>query len=187
MEPDAGMSTKDVRLSVGTIQSMGRRSLTGQIKSLSRVAVRRKSFGFSSVPGIKPVDRTSQIGVDFKRPPLTYLPTYQLEPRTPFNVYEVTKEVNKVIDSLFTGHKYDARMSPPLALNISAELMHAIKAMSYTRYRIITVVTIGQKRSQSYNNAIGFIWDTERDRYVDTHREETTCFCQATVFAVYLD
>lgn len=30
-------------------------------KSLSRLKVRRQSFGFSGVPGIRPVERTSQV------------------------------------------------------------------------------------------------------------------------------
>lgn len=65
--------------------------------------------------------------------------------------------------------------------------MRKIKLMQFNRYRIISVVTIGQKRSQCYNNALAFIWDYERDAYVDTHRETPTAFLQVTLLAIYLD
>ncbi|CAK1582119.1 unnamed protein product [Parnassius mnemosyne] len=107
-------------------------------KSISRLRVRRTSFGFTGVPGIKPVDRTSQ-------------------------------------------------ESPTLAMRIAGEVMRKIKSLSFNRYRIITVVTIGQKRSQSYNNAVAFIWDHERDNYADVMREVSSAFIQITSFGIYLD
>lgn len=65
--------------------------------------------------------------------------------------------------------------------------MRKVKALSFNRYRVISVVTIGQRRAQSYNNAVTFLWDYDRDNYVDMQREVTTAFIQATVFGVYLD
>lgn len=65
--------------------------------------------------------------------------------------------------------------------------MRKIKALQFNRYRIITVVTIGQRRAQSYNNAISFLWDHERDSYVDLEREVNSAFIQVTTFGVYLD
>lgn len=72
-------------------------------------------------------------------------------------------------------------------MRIAGELMRNVKAMGFNRYRILTIVTMGQKRAQSYNNAITFLWDHERDSYVDVQREVTTAFIQVTVFGVYLD
>lgn len=66
-------------------------------------------------------------------------------------------------------------------------MMRKIKTLGFNRYRIITIVTLGQKRAQSYNNALAFVWDHERDFYVNTQREEDSAFIQVTVLAVYLD
>ncbi|KAM3963436.1 dynein light chain Tctex-type protein 2B [Aphomia sociella] len=167
-------------------QSQTRSMLIGQ-KSMSRLKMRRPSFGFTGVPGIRPVERTSQVGIEFKRPPLLFLNTYQLEPRVMFHVPTVKLATEKLLDEQFTGHKYNVQESPATALRIAGELMRRIKAMPFNRYRIITVVTIGQKRSQSYNNAISFVWDFERDNYVDVQREVTTAFIQVTTFGIYLD
>lgn len=79
------------------------------------------------------------------------------------------------------------RESPTVALRISGDLMRSVKAMGFNRYRIISVVTIAQKRAQSYNNAISFLWDHERDNYINLSRETPTAFVQVTLFAIYLD
>ncbi|XP_075992882.1 dynein light chain Tctex-type protein 2B-like [Anticarsia gemmatalis] len=163
------------------------KSLMAVKSASSRMKMRRPSYGYSGVPGIRPVERTSQLGMEFKRPPLVFLNTYQLEPHVKFHVPKVTYAVDDLLDELFTGHKYNAQESPALAIRIAGELMRTVKNMNFNRYRIITIVALAQKRAQSYNNAITFLWDHERDNYVDIHRELTTAFIQVTVFGIYLD
>ncbi|XP_053625218.1 dynein light chain Tctex-type protein 2B-like [Plodia interpunctella] len=156
-------------------------------KSLSRLKVRRASYGFSGVPGIRPVERTSQLAIEFKRPPMVYLPTYQLDPNVPFHIPSVRDAINESLDEHFTGHKYTAGESPGLTLRLAGEIMRKVKNMPFNRYRIISIVTLAQKRAQSYNNAVTFLWDHERDSYVDITRETTSAFIQVTVFGIYLD
>ncbi|XP_034840274.1 dynein light chain Tctex-type protein 2B-like [Maniola hyperantus] len=165
----------------------GVRSQSFGMRSMSRLKLRRPSFGFSGVPGIRPVERTSQIAIEFKRPVLTYLPTYQLGSTYKFHLPTVQKITDQVLDEHWTGHKYNVQDSPALALRIAGELMRRLKAIQFNRYRIICVVTIGQRRAQSYNNAVAFLWDHEQDNYVDVNREVTTAFIQVTTFGVYLD
>ncbi|XP_004923238.1 tctex1 domain-containing protein 2-like [Bombyx mandarina] len=158
-------------------------------KSMSRMKMRKGSFGFASVPGIRPVERTSQLAIEFKRPPLLFLNTYQLDPHPDgiFNVPKVRKITEETLNENFTGHRYNMQESPAVALKIAGEVMRKVKALQFNRYRICTVVTIGQKRAQSYNNAVSFLWDHERDNYFDAQREESTAFIQVTTFGVYLD
>ncbi|CAH2226582.1 jg420 [Pararge aegeria aegeria] len=131
--------------------------------------------------------RIVRIAIEFKRPVLTYLPTYQLGPNYKFHLPTVQKLTDELLDELWDGHKYNVQDSPALALRIAGELMRKLKAIQFNRYRLICVVTIGQKRAQSYNNAVSFLWDHERDNYVDVQREVTTAFIQVTTFGVYLD
>ncbi|XP_063378610.1 dynein light chain Tctex-type protein 2B-like [Cydia fagiglandana] len=157
-------------------------------KSFSKMRMRRQSFGFGRVPGITAAGpRTSQLGIEYKRPALTYLPTYQLGPTRKVKDFEVRKIIDNFLDEHFTGHKYNVQESPALALRLSCEIMREMKTMEYNRYRFIVVVTIYQRRSQCYNNAITFLWDSERDTYVDVQRVTTTAAIQVTAFAIYLD
>ncbi|XP_050666642.1 dynein light chain Tctex-type protein 2B [Leptidea sinapis] len=178
---------KKSKVSMIDVKSKSNRSTIGFGKSMSRLRVRRQSYGFGGVPGIRPVERTSQIAIEFKRPPLQFFPTYQLDSLYHFRPPAVEKIVNDALDENFTFHKYNVQESPSLAMRLSGEIMRKVKALAFNRYRIISVVTIGQKRAQSYNNAISFLWDHERDRYVNVQREVNSAFIQITVFGVYLD
>ncbi|PZC82817.1 dynein light chain Tctex-type 5 [Helicoverpa armigera] len=166
---------------------IGVKSSAAMGKTLSRMKVRRQSFGFGGVAGIRAEKKTSQVGTEYKRPPILYLPTYQLDPRTKFHVPSVEKTVNAVLDDYFDPHKYSNSESPGLTVIMAGEIMRHVKAFSFDRYRIIAVVTMAQRRSQSYYNAVSFLWDHERDNLVDMHRESITAFVQVTVFGIYLD
>ncbi|RVE54825.1 hypothetical protein evm_000592 [Chilo suppressalis] len=155
--------------------------------SMSRLKVRRQTLGFSSVPGIKPIERTSTLGLEFKRPPVIYLNTYQLDPTVRFQVTKVSGVIEDLLDENFTSHKYNVQESPALALRLAGEVMRKVKRLNYDRYRIFSVVTIGQKRAQSHNNAVAFLWDHERDNFVEANHETATAFIQIIVFGVYLD
>ncbi|KAI8435196.1 hypothetical protein MSG28_003553 [Choristoneura fumiferana] len=128
-----------------------------------------------------------KLGIEFKRPPLMYFNTYQLDPRRFFHIANVTKLVEEMLDESFEGHKYNIMDSPALAIRLAGEIMRKLKTMDFERYRFISVVTIGQRRSQCYNNAITFLWDHERDAYVNVQRDVPTAFIQVTVFGIYLD
>ncbi|XP_063531846.1 dynein light chain Tctex-type protein 2B-like [Cydia strobilella] len=157
-------------------------------KSFSKLKMRRQSYGFGRVPGITAAGpRTSQLGIEFKRPALMYFPTYQLEPSHKVKDFEVQKIIDVLLDENFTGHKYNVQESPALALRLSCEIMREMKTMEYHRYRFIVVATIYQRRAQCYNNAITFLWDHDRDTYVDVQRVTTTAGIQVTAFAIYLD
>ncbi|XP_047020907.1 dynein light chain Tctex-type 5-like [Helicoverpa zea] len=159
----------------------------GTGKSMSRMKVRRQSYGFSgAVTGVQQ-HKYSALATEFKRPPLIFQNTYQTEPTVRFHVPSVKKCMNEVLDKQFTGHVYNASVSPGLTIIIAGEIMRSVKKLGFNRYRIISVVTIAQKRSQSYHNAVSFLWDHERDGIVNTQRELHTAFIQATVFGVYLD
>ncbi|GBP34471.1 Tctex1 domain-containing protein 3 [Eumeta japonica] len=175
------------RSSVGGPTKSVRSRLTITEPSMSRIKVRRQSYGFRHVAGTGPVDRSSQIAIEFRRPIMTYLNTYQLDPRSSFHIPKVKKIINKHLNEKFGDHRYHLQESPALAIRIAGEVMRELKQMQFNRYRIISVVTIGQKRAQSYNNAISFLWDHERDSYADVEKETCTAFIQVTVFAVYLD
>lgn len=49
--------------------------------------------------------------MEFRRPPLLYLNTYQLDPRTKFENEIVEIETNKILDETFTDHKYNDQVS----------------------------------------------------------------------------
>lgn len=71
----------------------------------------RHSYGFGSVPGLRPLERGSQLAPEYKRPPLLFLNTWQLATSKPFHVDKAEVAINEVLDQLFDGHKYTEQVS----------------------------------------------------------------------------
>ncbi|CAD0196658.1 unnamed protein product [Chrysodeixis includens] len=186
---DAANKKSKVSMMLVKSNTQTKSTVTVAGKSMSRMLKSRKqSYGFSGVPGIQaPGGWTSQIGIEFKRPPLLFLNTYQLDSSFPFNPPAVEKIIDSILDVSFAEHKYNCQDSPATSLRIADDVMRETKSLGFNRYRIFSVVTIGQRRAQCYNNAVSFIWDHERDSYVNTQRENNSAFVQVTVFGVYLD
>ncbi|KAJ8722854.1 hypothetical protein PYW07_004034 [Mythimna separata] len=157
--------------------------------SASRTKHRKQSYGFSTVPSVGTHSKkgSTLITTEYKRPQLVYLNTYQLEPRVRFNVPHVTNAINKILDFFFEDFRYTSAEANIRTMLIADEVLRAVKNMKFDRFRIICVVTLAQRRAQSYNNAVAFLWDHEFDSVVDVHREEHTALIQVTVFGVYLD
>ncbi|XP_021183514.3 dynein light chain Tctex-type 5 [Helicoverpa armigera] len=163
--------------------------MTGTItgKSLSRLKVRKPGYGFSKISGIRATEHGSQVGMEYRRPPVTYFNTYQLEPHVKFHVAQVEKTLNNVLDTYFANHKYSEQETPKLTLAMARATTQSVKDLGFNRYRIIAVVSTVQKRLQCYNNAVAFLWDQDRDGYANVQREVQSVFVQITVFGIYLD
>ncbi|KAJ2952612.1 hypothetical protein O0L34_g6936 [Tuta absoluta] len=157
------------------------------VPSTSRIKMRRQSYEYNSVMGLKKPDTSTAFGLEFKRPFLIYEPTYQTEPLTRFKCSDVEKIINTILDSVYDDHIYHVQATPALAISIANRVMKETKALQFNRYRILCVVVIGQKRQQCYTNTVCFLWDKFRDAYVDVDRENFTTFIQVTVFGIYLD
>lgn len=53
-----------------------------------------------------------QLGIDFKRPPLMFLNTYQLDPKPSFHLANVKSMIEEMLDEHFDGHKYNVQVVP---------------------------------------------------------------------------
>lgn len=74
-------------------------------------------------------------------------PTYRMEPRQKFNPKEVELVIMDVLGQRLTGFKYSQKQSPAVAKVLSEEIKERIKKLKYDRYKIVCVVTIGDRKS----------------------------------------
>lgn len=65
--------------------------------------------------------------------------------------------------------------------------MQLINANMYFRYRLVCIVTIGEKQSQDVFVTCRFLWDTERDRYAKWVHENMHVFAIALCFGIYYE
>ncbi|KAL0869794.1 hypothetical protein ABMA27_006016 [Loxostege sticticalis] len=117
----------------------------------------------------------------------TYQPTYQLNPRKRFSEEKVQKILKDIVDTELAEAEYSEKTVPELTLNLAETVKNAIKEENFNRYRIIVVVTIGQRRQQGVQMFHSFLWDHERDMFVCTNYENPHIFANVVVYGVYLD
>ncbi|EAT38825.1 AAEL009321-PA [Aedes aegypti] len=113
--------------------------------------------------------------------------TYRLESSYPFDRDRVQHTVDRYLSQFLTEHRYNPRRAKRLAENLSVELRNMVKRFDYQRYRVVAVVTIGDKQSQDFRSVARFVWDAEKDGYVNFAYEAAEYFLTATVFAVYYE
>lgn len=120
---------------------------------------------------------------------VTIEPTYQLEPVDKFSLYHhrILSIMNEQLCFFLDGERYNGRNCARQAQFLSARIKDEVKALGLDRYKIITVVTIGENIGQSLQVSSRAVWDTLTDSFVSTNFQNSTLFCIAKVFAVYCE
>lgn len=90
-----------------------------------------------------------------------------------------------VVNFLDENMTYDAVTCAHNAKALSAKLRDLIKEQSFSRYKLVAVVTIGEKKSQHMTAVMKFLWDPKLDRFIDFCLENMYIFVAAIVFATY--
>ncbi|XP_068620600.1 dynein light chain Tctex-type 5-A-like [Battus philenor] len=116
-----------------------------------------------------------------------YQPTYQCNPRKRFNEEIVKKILKQHMEAELQEVEYNDKTIPELCLSLAENIRDAIKEENYDRYRIIPVVTIGQKRQQSVHMFHSFLWDHQRDAFASFNYENCHIYANVVVYGIYLD
>ncbi|XP_077266371.1 dynein light chain Tctex-type protein 2-like [Temnothorax americanus] len=118
---------------------------------------------------------------------LKYHNTYRMEPQNPFKTDLVDKIVRSVMNNRLDKITYDDAEATKLCGDIATEIRRRVKKLNFDRHKIIVTVTIIEKASQSVERTLGFLWDSERDKYSAFSFEGRTFHAQYSVFGVYYE
>ncbi|XP_014471578.1 PREDICTED: tctex1 domain-containing protein 1-like [Dinoponera quadriceps] len=141
-----------------------------------------------------------------------YHNTYRTEPRNPFKIDQVDKIVKSVMNNRLEELTYDDAECVKLCGDIAAEIRRRVKKLNFNRYsliaqreremfvmlgsrftvvtsrhKIVVVVTIIEKVSQSLETTIGYLWDSEKDNYSVFSFEGRTFHAHCCVFGLYYE
>ncbi|XP_012058656.1 PREDICTED: tctex1 domain-containing protein 1-like [Atta cephalotes] len=116
-----------------------------------------------------------------------YQNSYRMQPQNPFKIDLVEKIVKSVMNNRLDEIAYDNAEAIKLCGDIAAEIRRRVKKLNFDRHKIIVMVTIIEKASQSVETTLGFLWDSERDKYSAFSFEGRTFHAQCSVFSVYYE
>ena len=170
--PDASVSSK-------------RQSIVGVMsKSNSRYfdfSHRRSTFGLR--PGISKSNSKQVIEKD-----QTTTANYLVEPQQKFNPEQASRIIYDQLSQQLKDQCYNNFQSGHLTTELSKIIQREIQLQQkLTRYKIVTMVWLGQKQGQSTQLASRCLWNQEFDNYASATFTNGTIFATGLVFAVYVD
>ncbi|RLU20074.1 hypothetical protein DMN91_006680 [Ooceraea biroi] len=130
-----------------------------------------------------------------------YQNNYRMEPRHPFKIDLVDKIVKSVMNNRLDEILYDDAEVTKLCGDLASEIRRRVKKLNFDRivtscaifvvhtgclkvHKIVVIVTIIEKTSQSFETTVGFLWDTEKDNYSVFSFEGRTFHAECCVFGL---
>ncbi|XP_050305915.1 uncharacterized protein LOC126743034 [Anthonomus grandis grandis] len=154
-------------------------------------SIQRKSkFGLTSKARMvlgSIVDIKTNAGEAFDRRVAKYQNSYRLESQNPFNAEKVDKILKEVMNELIENLQYDPEKCAQTAKVASGLIRTRVKGLDFERYKLVCIVTIGEKNSQDVYATCRFLWDAEKDRYAYYALENTHVYAIAYCFGLYYE
>ena len=112
-------------------------------------------------------------------------PTYQLQPRVKLHRATIARAIRDVAEPRLQSFTYSAKKSAMLSKLLSEDVKDKLKALGLERYKIVCLITIGEKKSQGVHVVSRCSWDANHDDHVTYNWQNAQIFCTITVYGLY--
>ncbi|KAH0999051.1 dynein light chain Tctex-type 4-like isoform X1 [Dendroctonus ponderosae] len=133
------------------------------------------------------VDIKSNTVEGYDKKAAKYQNTYKMESEKPFNPEKVDKILEEVMQEVMENLQYDPEKCAATAKYASTQIRSKVKQLEFDRYKVVCIVTIGEKNSQDVYATCRFLWDPEKDRYSFYSLENTHVYAIALCFGLYYE
>lgn len=116
-----------------------------------------------------------------------YENSYQMAPKKKFLPDKAREIIEGTLEEKLGEVEYSPEVCKAMATEISELIKERIKAMKLPRYKIISIVQIGQRLKQGIRIGSRCIWNTRFDNYATGEFSNSTLFAVATTYVVYLE
>lgn len=128
------------------------------------------------------------VSVEYERLPEAGLyNTYRLEPVKKFEHCKVTEIIKETFEEHLIGENYDHEVCHHMSKILADVIKEKIKSLQFSRYKIISVVSVGQKRGQSVTMISRSVWDPRFDSYAQYSFEREDIFAIGIVYGIYFE
>ena len=128
------------------------------------------------------------VSVGYERPPEPALyNTYRLEPVKKFEHWKVTEIIKNTFEEHLIRENYDHDVCHHMTKILADLIKEQVKSLQFSRYKIISVVSIGQKRGQSVRMASRSVWDPRFDTYAQYSFEREDMYAIGIVYGIYFE
>jgi len=110
-----------------------------------------------------------------------------MSPEKKFQTKPVEELINTVLKDQLEEEKYDAKSSRQMAKTLSTIITNRVKALKYDRYKIVTIVSVGQIADQGVRVCSRCLMDQETDQFASGKFANSSLFGVATVYGFYYE
>ncbi|KAK2149618.1 hypothetical protein LSH36_444g02052 [Paralvinella palmiformis] len=112
-------------------------------------------------------------------------PSYRMEPRRRLDIEHIKSTVEVIINRRMKGFHYSADVAGIVTKIITEEIKDAVKEMNFDRYKLVCMVSLGQRQGQGVRISSRCVWDPSTDNHCTYSWSNGKVFCTATVFGMY--
>ncbi|CAF0971111.1 unnamed protein product [Adineta ricciae] len=91
------------------------------------------------------------------------------------------------LETAMIGYKYRQKEVKAFAELLADKIRSQMKLLQLYRYKIITQVSVGEKRGEDLRIASQCLWNLQTDGHVTITKETVSAYVTATIFFVYTD
>lgn len=114
-------------------------------------------------------------------------PTYRLKPSEKFSAAAVRRIMAEVVTERMTGVRYSPVTCSALSAHLADDVKERVKDLHYDRYKIVCVVTMGERREQDVRIGGRCEWFTDTDNVASYNWQAEDVFCNVLVYGIYVD
>jgi len=146
----------------------------------------RKMSIVESIPGRSTLIMTS---AHTQRQNVRYENTYKTDPDVKVRSDYLKDCIKSVFEDELSDLTYNKEQCPALTKKIAEELKRRVKSIGLPRYKIITVVAIGQR--EQYNPSVAFtsrcVWSAAFDTFSEYTFKSPSLYAVGLVYALYAE
>ena len=151
--------------------------------SQSRLDDRQRRRRYTTVAK-PPKSASSGLGSLVDQEPLN---TYRVEPDNKFQHWKVKEIIKKTLEERLIENSYNQELCHRMSGITADAIKERVKSLQFSRYKIISVVSIGQKTGQSVRVASSFVWDSRFDCYAQHCLERGDMYAIGVVYGIYCE
>ena len=114
--------------------------------------------------------------------------TYRLEPQKTFPYYKARALMTDLLQSTLGGiTTYDPDQCAQFATDLSGKIKNIGKDLKIPRYKLISLVHVGEKQEQGLMIGSRCVWNTDHDTFASAQFTSHILYAVAMLYASYLE
>lgn len=128
-----------------------------------------------------------QLGQD--QPQHRYENSYHMQPDNDhkLDTNRIIRTAMNTLETAMIGYKYQRKEGKAFAELLADKIRSQMKSLQFNRYKIITQVSVGEKRGQDLRIVSQCLWNLQTDSRVTITKETANAYATVTIFFVYTD